>query len=300
MGTTHVANIFLLNTGILENLFNGLHGLAEEVHVNFLELGSGQGLGEVVSVFERFDFKTCALLGAQRSLGLFDLTFEFTHGTKIGGNVSAGLLLVELDEVVDDTVIEIFTTKMGITSGSQDLEDTIIDGQEGDIEGSSSEIVDDDLAFATLLIKTVRNSGGSWLVDNTKDVETGDGTGILGGLTLSVVEVGGDGDNSVGDGMAQIVLGGFLHLNQDHSGNFFRCEVLKFALMFNANMWSAEFFDNSEWPVLHILFDFWIVNLATNKTFGVEYGVGGIGGIGVLSRVTNSRKFVESHPQKIG
>ena len=44
-----------------------------------------------------------------------------------------------LDEVVDKTVIEILTTKVSITSGGLDFEDTL-DGQEGNIESSSSEI----------------------------------------------------------------------------------------------------------------------------------------------------------------
>ena len=49
------------------------------------------------------------------------------------------LALELLDEVVDKTVIEILTTKVSITSGGLDFEDTL-DGQEGNIESSSSEI----------------------------------------------------------------------------------------------------------------------------------------------------------------
>lgn len=78
---------------------------------------------------------------------------------------------------------------MGVTSGGQDLEDTVVDRQEGDIEGTTSEIVDDDLGFTTLFVKTVCDGGSGRLVDDTKNLETGDGTGILGSLTLGVVEV---------------------------------------------------------------------------------------------------------------
>ena len=49
------------------------------------------------------------------------------------------LALELLDKVVDKTVIEILTTKVSITSGGLDFEDTL-DGQEGNIESSSSEI----------------------------------------------------------------------------------------------------------------------------------------------------------------
>jgi hypothetical protein len=40
--------------------------------------------------------------------------------------------------------------------------------------------------------------------------------------------------------------------------------------------------------VLHVPLDFGIISLATNETLGVENSVFGIGGIGVLCRITNS------------
>lgn len=96
--------------------------------------------------------------------------------------------------MVNDTVVKVFTTKMGVTSGSQDFEYTVFNGKKRDIESSSSEIVDNDLAFtfACLSVKAVGDSCGCGLVDDTEDVETSDDTGILCCLTLSVVEVGWD------------------------------------------------------------------------------------------------------------
>ncbi len=44
--TTHVVNGLLLDTGVLEHLLDGLHGLAEQVHVELLKLGPGEGLPE--------------------------------------------------------------------------------------------------------------------------------------------------------------------------------------------------------------------------------------------------------------
>jgi hypothetical protein len=44
--STHVVNLLLLDTGVLENLLDGLHGLSEKIHVELLKLGSGQGLHE--------------------------------------------------------------------------------------------------------------------------------------------------------------------------------------------------------------------------------------------------------------
>ena len=92
--------------------------------------------------------------------------------------------------MVDETVVEVLTTKVSVTSGGLDLEDTLLDGKERNIEGSSTEIEDEDVTLASgLLVKTVGDGSGGGLVDDTEDVETGDGTGVLGCLTLGVVEV---------------------------------------------------------------------------------------------------------------
>jgi hypothetical protein len=185
----YLIDIFLLDVGVLQDLFNGFHGLPEKVHVEFFELGAGEGLRKVIAILEALDFDTSALLAGQGPLGFLNLTLEFTESAKVLADISTSLLLVRLDKVLDDAVIEIFTSKMGVTSGGQNLEDTVVDGEKRNIEGSSSEIVDDDLGFTALLVKTVGDSGGGRLVDDTEDLETGDGSGILGGLALSVVEV---------------------------------------------------------------------------------------------------------------
>ena len=182
-------NLALLDAGVLENLLDGLHGPAEQVHVKLFKLGAGESLREVVAALERLDFDASGLLGGERALGLLDLTLELSERTKVLRNIGAGLLLVLLEHVLNDAVVEVLATKMGVTSSGQDLEDTVVDGQEGDIEGTTTEIVDDDLRLAALLVETVRDGGGRGLVDDTEDLETGDRTGVLSCLALSVVEV---------------------------------------------------------------------------------------------------------------
>src|SRR5699024_9841114 len=84
--------------------------------------------------------------------------------------------------------------------------------------GTAAQVVHHDLLVG-LLIHTVGQSGGSGLVDDTLHVQTGDAAGVLGGLTLSVGEVSGNSDDSLGDRLAQISLGVRLQLLQDHSGD---------------------------------------------------------------------------------
>jgi hypothetical protein len=46
------------------------------------------------------------------------------------------------------------------------------------------------------------------------DIETSDASGILGGLSLRIVEVRRDGDDGAGDGASKVRLGRLLHLHQ--------------------------------------------------------------------------------------
>mmetsp|Transcript_14595 Transcript_14595/g.29217 ORF Transcript_14595/g.29217 Transcript_14595/m.29217 type:complete len:108 (-) Transcript_14595:401-724(-) len=107
---------------------------------------------------------------------------------------------------------------MGVTSSGLHLKDSVVDGQEGDIEGTSSKIVDQDVLLTTaLLFQTISNGSSSRLVDDTKHVETSDQTSVLGRLALRVVEVRGNGNNSVLDVLAKEALSSLLHLRQDHA-----------------------------------------------------------------------------------
>jgi len=228
---THLIDVLFLEIRVFENLLDRLHGLPEQVHVQFLELGSGQRFGEVVAVFEGFDLNPGGLLRGQSPFGLLDLPLQLAHGPEIFGDVGTGLLLVALDEVVNDAVVEVLTTEMGITSSSQDLKNTFVNGEEGNIESSTTEIVDNDLRFLALFVKTIRDGGSGRLVDDAEDLEAGNGAGIFGGLTLGVVEVGWDGDNGVGDLLAEVSFSGLLHLGQDHGGDFFGGEIPLLATM---------------------------------------------------------------------
>lgn len=321
-----VVNLGLLNVGILENLFNGLDGLLEEIHVQLLELGAGKGLREVVALEESLNLDTGAHLRRESTLGLFSLTLELAHSLGILGDVDVVLLVVRLGEVVDDTLVEILSTKMGVTSSSKNLEDTVVNGQERDIKGTTTEIVDNDLALTVCLIQTVGDSGGGGLVDNSENVETGNDTSILGGLALVVlwkglaigqigagcesktyVEVGGDGDDGVSDLLAEVRLSNLLHLAKNHGRNFLRSELLLLASDLDLDVRLAILSNNLEGEVLDISLDVLLVEVATNKApiawldivqpiecavkelslLHVEDGVEGVGRGLVLGGVTN-------------
>ena len=111
---------------------------------------------------------------------------------------------------------------MGVTVGGLHLEDAVSELQDGDIERTAAEVIDRDLHVLVFLVQAVSQSGSRRLVDDTLHVEACDLAGLLGGLTLGVGEVSGDGDDRLGHFLAQIVLRGLLHLLEDDGGNLLR------------------------------------------------------------------------------
>ena len=102
-----------------------------------------------------------------------------------------------------------------------DKKPIIIDIQDGHIEGAAAQVIDHDL-LSVLLVHAIGQGRGGGLVDDTLHVQTGDPAGVLGGLTLGVGEVGGDGDDRLGDRLTEIRLGIGLQFLQDEGAQLLR------------------------------------------------------------------------------
>jgi hypothetical protein len=161
---------------------------------------------------------------------------------------------------------------VGITVGGLDLEDTLLDLQNGDIESTTTQIVDSDNTVS-LLLKTVGKSGSGGLVNNTENVQTGNLTSILGGLTLRVVEISGDSNDGVLDGLAEVGLGGLLHLVEDETTNLGRRVLLATGLDPGV---TVGVLNNLVGDLLDVTLDLSIGELATNQTLGSEESVLGV------------------------
>ena len=57
--------------------------------------------------------------------------------------------------MIDKSVVKVLTTKMRVTSSGFHLEDALLNRKKGVIEGSSTEIENEDVALASHLVKTV-------------------------------------------------------------------------------------------------------------------------------------------------
>ena len=115
---------------------------------------------------------------------------------------------------------------MVVTSGSGNLEHAVAQLQDGHVERAAAQVEHEDLLVLVRLVQAIGQSSCRRLVDNTQNLEASDLAGVLGGLTLSVVEVSRNGDDGLRDGRADLLLGVVLQLLQDHGGDFLGRVVL--------------------------------------------------------------------------
>jgi len=127
------------------------------------------------------------------------------------------LILFELvGQIVDQAQIEIFSAQVRVAVGGFDFEHSVAEFEDRNVESTSAQIEYGDF-FIRFLIEPVGQGGRGRLVDDAQDVQTGDFASILGGLALAVAKIGRDGNDRIGDGCAQKVLGRFFDGGQ-HEG----------------------------------------------------------------------------------
>mmetsp|Transcript_90821 Transcript_90821/g.207895 ORF Transcript_90821/g.207895 Transcript_90821/m.207895 type:complete len:265 (-) Transcript_90821:30-824(-) len=171
--------------------------------------------------------------------------------------------------MLHDTLIKILTSQMGVTIGSDYLEHTVVDSQQGHIEGTATQVVHQDVLLR-LLVQAVRNGSRGGLVDNTKHVQACDGPSILGGGTLGVIEIRGHGDHSVLHLLAQVVLSSLLHLSQDHRRHLLRSQLLVLTLDLHHDHWLPIRLPNLERQQLHVLLDRLILESTADQPLDIE------------------------------
>ncbi len=98
----------------------------------------------------------------------------------------------------DEQVVDVVAAEVRVAVGGDDFEDAVVQLENRNVEGAAAKIVDRDDSVL-LLVEAVGERGGGRLVDQAQHFESGDASGVFGGLALCVVEVGGNGDDRLGD-----------------------------------------------------------------------------------------------------
>ena len=225
-----LVNLGDLEVGVLEGL--GDRGLAavEQITGDLLKLGAVQRVVEVQRAAlvhgDEGQVDGGLLGGGELLLGVLGSLLQTLQGHGVLAEVNAVLLLELVGHPVHDALVPVVAAEVVVAVGGQDLDDAVSEVEQGDVEGAAAQVEDEDLLVLVLLVKAVGQGCGGGLVDDALDIEASNLAGVLGGLALGVVEVGRDGDDGVGDGLAQVLLGVGLHLGEDHGADLLGGEVL--------------------------------------------------------------------------
>ena len=226
--------------------------------------------------------------GRELDLGFLGGIFQTLQSQLVVAQVNALLALELVYQVVDDAVVEVFTTQVGVTVGRQYFEGGFtfhfVDLDDGDVEGTAAQVIDGNLALALDLVHAIGEGRSSRFVDDAFYIQTGDATGILGGLTLGVVEVGRYCDDRFGHRLAQVILGGLLHLLQHFGRDLRRCHLLAFD--FYPGVTVVSLGDGVRHD-LQIALYFFIFETTANQTLDSEQRVLRVGDGLALGRLTN-------------
>lgn len=271
-----VLDVAGLKVGVLKGLTHRLGSTVDQGVNKAFELASGHLLVDVLSTASISSDERQVDLGLERrrqfNLSLLGSLTDTLDGHAVTGEIEARILLEGLDNVAHKTNIKVLTTQVSVTVGGLDFEDTLLNLQNGDVEGTTTKVEDGDNTVS-LLLQTVGKSGSSGLVYDTKNVKTGDLTGVLGGLTLGVVEVGGDSDDSVLHGLAEVVLGSLLHLLEGETTNLRRRVLLATSL--NPSV-TVGVLDDLIGNFIHVTLNLGVGELATDETLSGKQSVLGV------------------------
>ena len=169
----------------------------------------------------KFDVKNRFVLRGERDLRFDDGLANGLHGFAAAAHIHAEVALNVVERDGDEQVVDVVAAEVGVAVGGDDLEDALVQFEDRNVEGAAAEIVNRD-GRRVFLVETVGERRGSRLVDEAQHFESGDASGVFGGLALRVVEVSGHGDDGLGYRRSEVTLGVALELAQDERRNFRR------------------------------------------------------------------------------
>ncbi|OPF36239.1 NAD-specific glutamate dehydrogenase [Pseudomonas aeruginosa P49] len=207
----HRADFFQIDTGVAHRSAAGLQAASDERLDQLVERRPAQ-LAAPVAVGDpdrRLVGKT--LLGRTGDLQQLPLAARVQIGRK------ASLL----DHPASDGMVEVVAAQGRIAAGGQDFEDTAGQAQDGNVEGSATQVVDGHQAFRAL-VQAVGHGGGGRLVEQAQDVQSCQARGILGSLALGVVEISRHGDHRTHQLATEGGFGALAQLTQDVRRDFHR------------------------------------------------------------------------------
>ena len=153
--------------------------------------------------------------GGKLLLGLLGSLADAHHRGGILRQVSAVRTHELAAHPLHDALVEVIAAQVVVAAGGQHLDHAVADLDDGHIKRTAAQVIDHDL-LGRAVVEAVSQGRAGGLVDDAADVQPRDAARVLGGLALNVIEIGGHGDDRVGDLLAQVGFRVLAELAQDH------------------------------------------------------------------------------------
>ncbi len=158
---------------------------------------------------------------AQLDLRLLRSLEQTLQRLGILAQVDALLALEGVGEMVDQPAVEVVPTQMAVAGRRPNLDDPVADVEDADVEGAAAE-VEHQHGLVAVLVQPVGQRRGGRLVDDPQHLQTGDPTRVSRRGALRVIEVGGHGDDCLGNLLAEVLRGVVGELAQHQRADLLR------------------------------------------------------------------------------
>ena len=137
-----------------ERTAHGIHRTVDERLRDLLELVAGEGGAEVAAFGPAGDEERqedlVALGIAECDLRLLGSLDETLHRKVVQTDVPARLLLEFGKEMVLDRIVDVVAPELVVATGGHDLDDALVDVEDGAVERAATEVEDEDLLLHAL------------------------------------------------------------------------------------------------------------------------------------------------------
>ena len=271
----HFVDLLRRDASVGDRLLAGVHHALQNRIDHLLKTPAGQLLFEVLRPG-----------GIGGDEGQVDVDFELARKFDLRGlggvaqplqrhlvlaQVDAVFILEFGDEPLHDPVVDVVAAEVRVAVGRLHFHHAIANFENRDVEGAAAKVEYGD-RLVLLLVEAISERSRRRLVDDALYFEARDLAGILGRLTLCVVEISGNRDHRFGDFFTQISFCGFLQLLQHERADLGRS--ILFALHFNAGTAAVAADDRIRYQ-LQLFAHF--IDTASHKALR---GVDGILGVG--------------------
>lgn len=141
----------LVHFGIPQGFFHGVECSPKQICIQLFKTGPGDGGVEIRSLVERVDLYAGLGAAGEGTLGALAGRAQAAHSALVAADVLLELALELGNEVVDHAIVKVFAAQVSVARCGLDLKDAVLNGQDGDVERSASEVKDEHVPLAANL-----------------------------------------------------------------------------------------------------------------------------------------------------